>query len=182
MSGRRLPYGLGIRSVLGGPSGQSWSWFLPSEDELMAMYTELHSNGLGSFESATYWSSTERMYFGLSFARRISFVDGVVGYTGKLNTDFNVRPCRTFTAALGAYSLRDTGPAGGLIFYISGTTYFESYSSDISVGYIWSDVLDEIGASAQGSAIGTGSTNTLAIISQVGHTVSAAKLCNDFSV
>ena len=45
---------------------------------------------------------------------------------------------------------------------------------------VWSNIDDLIGTSAQSTS--DGQSNTLAIISQVGHTVSGAKLCNDYSV
>jgi hypothetical protein len=44
----------------------------------------------------------------------------------------------------------------------------------------WSIVNTEIGVTAQG--IGTGQSNTTAIINQIGHTFSAAKYCNDLVV
>jgi TonB-dependent SusC/RagA subfamily outer membrane receptor len=37
-------------------------WFLPSIDELLLMYTNLHSKGLGSFKDHFYWSSTQDNY------------------------------------------------------------------------------------------------------------------------
>ena len=85
--------------------------------------------------------------------------------------------------------IRGTGPAGGLIFYDKGSVsdgwrYLESAPSDQSGPYhAWSNIIDvEIGISAQGIAIGTGKTNTTAIIGQTGHTESAAKLCNDLTI
>jgi hypothetical protein len=47
----------------------------------------------------------------------------------------------------------------------------------------WSNITNvAVGASAQGTAIGTGRANTTAIINQVGHTASAAKVCADYTV
>ena len=87
-------------------------------------------------------------------------------------------------------AIKATGPAGGLIFYDKGSVsdgwrYLESAPSDQSVGpsQAWSNIIDvEIGISAQGIAIGTGQTNTTAIIEQTGHTESAAKLCNELTI
>ena len=84
------------------------------------------------------------------------------------------------------YNLRDVGPAGGLIFYINPTAgsngwkYLEAAPGDQSTGTIWSNISSQIGTT--GTDIGTGYTNTLAIIGQAGHTSSAAKLCADLLI
>jgi hypothetical protein len=91
---------------------------------------------------------------------------------------YHVRACRSFTANAGAYALRDVGPAGGLIFYIDGTTYYEAAPYDQSTSKAWSNIT-EMAIGGTGTAIGTGKQNTLDIINQAGHTDSAAKLCND---
>ena len=152
-------------------------WFLPSKDELNLMYENLHVEGVGGFGDVPYWSSSE---FNSSNSYYVIFSDGGSSPFGKANI-FNVRACRTFTAESKKYSLREIGPGGGLIFYIDGTTFYEATAADLSSGYAWSNITDaEIGTT--GTAIGTGITNTAAIIAQAGHTDSAAKLCNDYTV
>jgi hypothetical protein len=155
-------------------------WFLPSKDELSAMYTNLHAEGVGGFGTNIYWSSSESLFDINTYAWSVQFLNGVAVDAVKSNTNY-VRACRTFTASAGAYSLRDTGPAGGLIFYIDGTTYYEAAPSDQSTSQAWSNVTGTaIGAT--GTAIGTGQANTTVIINQAGHTDSAAKLCNDLTI
>ncbi len=77
----------------------------------------------------------------------------------------------------------DTGPAGGLIFYdkgsfSSGWRYLEAAPSDQSTGIIWNNGSDS-DTGATGTAVGTGSTNTAAIIQQQGSSTSyAAYICS----
>ena len=83
------------------------------------------------------------------------------------------------------YNLRDTGPAGGLIFYDKGSysdgwRYLEAAPSDQSIG-VWI-----VGGATQTMengntllTIGTGSANTTFIIGQTGHSDSAAQLCKE---
>lgn len=152
-------------------------WFLPSIDELNEMYLNLCSEGAGDFFNAFYWSSTENDAYSVNV---ISFTNGLEGVSNKVLTPY-VRACRSFTAAEGLYSLRDVGPAGGLIFYIDGTTYYEASASDQSAGIVWSNITN-VAVTGTGTAIGTGAANTAAIIAQAGHTASAAKLCNDLVI
>jgi len=153
-------------------------WFLPSKDELNAMYTELHLYGVGGFGSLVYWSSTES---GSDSCWNIRFFDGVGVNSNKTNANA-VRASRAFTS-ITVYALRDNGPAGGLIFWKSGNDYLEAASSNQSISKVWSNITNvEIGVTAQGTAIGTGQANTTAIIGQAGHTDSAAKLCDDLVV
>ena len=154
-------------------------WFLPSKDELNEMYINLYLFGVGGFVGDTYLSSSE--YSALpSEAYWADYFLGSVGGDYKYNEN-RVRACRIFTDAVGAYALRDTGQAGGLIFHIDGTTYYEAAPADQSAGYIWSNI-DSVAVGTTGTAIGTGQANTTAIIGQAGHTTSAAKLCDDYEI
>jgi hypothetical protein len=153
-------------------------WFLPSKDAVNAMYNNLHLQGVGGFNVVNpYWSSSE---LNNERAWYQYFNNGDQGFGLKSDTE-NVRAIRTFVAASGAYSLRDVGEAGGLIFYIDGTTYYEAAPSDQSTSQAWSNVTSTL-IGTTGTAIGTGQTNTTAIIGQSGHTDSAAKLCDDLIV
>jgi len=155
-------------------------WFLPSIFELSEMKDELYDSGVGGFVGH-YWSSTENA---AASARSLDFLTDTDTVDNKGNTR-KVRACRSFLDVIGAYALRDVGPAGGLIFYVdgAGTTYYEAAPSDQSASQAYSNIVAvAIGLAAQGSAIGTGAGNTLAIIAQPGHTDSAAKLCNDLIV
>ena len=81
-----------------------------------------------------------------------------------------------------------TGPAGGFVFYDAGSVqswgrYLEAAPVDQSAGHVWIE-----GGSTQSTlngntstGIGTGQTNSDAIVAQTGHTGSAAKLCLDYS-
>ena len=71
--------------------GGKKDWFLPSEDELTAMYENLHKAGIGKF-SVQYWSSTEA---GAGAAQERCFSDGVAGAVGK-DSHMCVRPVRAF--------------------------------------------------------------------------------------
>ena len=73
-----------------------------------------------------------------------------------------------------------TGPAGGLVFYDKGSVsdgwrYLEAAPSDQGES-VWSNLISTaVGTSED---IGTGQTNTTAIIEKLGHTDSAAQLCD----
>jgi uncharacterized protein (TIGR02145 family) len=153
-------------------------WFLPSIGELNAMYTELHAHSVGGFNDALYWSSTEDSATGASwilFTTGANYADAL-----KLNTS-SIRACRKFTSVSPSYSLRDIGPAGGLIFWKSGNDYLEAAPSDQSASHEWSNIQNQfIGTTS--AAIGSGQANTTAIIGQVGHTNSAAKICDDLAI
>lgn len=163
-------------------------FFQPSRDELKAMYDQLHLYGLGNFNSSAldcfYGSSSE---LNATTIWGVQFSNGVFPSYTKGALNLRIRPCRKFTSST-VYSLRDTGEAGGLIFAIidNGDTtydYYEAATSDIKPGTKWSNIDNvEIGASAQGTAVSTGAGNSNAIVGQVGHTSSHAKLCHDLTI
>ena len=175
-NGTRIQYG--GETLRFGQEPYFSSWFLPSQDELTAMYTNLYLESVGGFNATIYWSSTET---GASTAFSWHFNFGGPGSNAK-NLAQDVRAARMFYG-VGTYALRDVGPGGGLIFYIDGGTYYEAAASNQSNGKVWTNLTTtEIGISAQGTGYGDGLTNTTAIISQPGHTDSAAKLCNDYTI
>lgn len=156
-------------------------WFLPSIAELKAMNDELHLYSVGGFVITDYASSTE-------FSNSAYSAYDFGGSFGVLNNSKHdnprVRACRSFISTTN-YNLRKIGPAGGLIFWKSGNNYLEACKIDDIESNTFNAVFsnmenDLIGTT--GSIIGTGQINTLAIINQVGHILSAAKLCNDLIV
>lgn len=72
-------------------NGQN-DWFLPSEGELMLMYTNLRQAGKGALGYALYWSSTD---YDANLAWSQDFYSGNQNVTLKINP-FSVRPVRAF--------------------------------------------------------------------------------------
>ncbi len=73
--------------------GDKSDWFLPSQDELNLMYTNLMLKGLGSFVDDFYWSSTESPP---SSAWAINFLGGGPTGTSKNSGSVYIRPVRSF--------------------------------------------------------------------------------------
>jgi hypothetical protein len=153
-------------------------WFLPSKDELIAMYTELHLYGVGGFFNSAngYWTSSEQSS---SDAWYIYFGNGN-GFSGdKTGQERFVRACRAFTSTIN-YNLRDISPAGGYIFWKSGNDYLESAPADsLILFYDWCTLKETIGTTS--TALGQGQSNTNKIIARA-YVDSAAKLCDDLIV
>lgn len=89
------------------------------------------------------------------------------------------------------YALGDTGPAGGLIFYIDEAdayiwTYLEAApSTNEWSGLVWGDYGMEIGGSAGLTGVGDGQTATSAIVSHMDSqsiTGTPAQLCDSLDV
>jgi len=152
----------------------SYTQFLPSLLLLQEAYNNLKLFGVGGFSNAIYSSSSSFYEDSNDSIKAIDFTDGSLVYSNKADV-LKVRPFMSFTDSIGAYSLRDNGPNGGLICYINGTTYYEAAAADIADS-AWSNLTTDYLVTEE--AISDSQTNTLAIINQVGHTNSAASLCN----
>lgn len=92
-------------------------------------------------------------------------------------------PTPTTTPGVG-----DIGPAGGYIFYDKGSysdgwRYLEAAPKSTEWNNVeWGCPLVEIGAEAQGTAIGDGKNNTAAIVAGCDEEGIAAKLCDELVV
>jgi hypothetical protein len=91
------------------------------------------------------------------------------------------------TTAKDEYVIGDTGPAGGLIFYVNpnyktdGWRYLEAAPKNTEWADMqWSNLTVAL-AGAEATSPGSGKANTAAIVGQAGHTASAAKLCEDLT-
>lgn len=116
----------------------------------------------------------------------VVYTDGVLFTMGTSNTTLYAK-----WSSNHVYVLRETGPAGGIIFYDKGDysggwRYLEAAPAgwygapDPTV--VWSNLCDYYTNNAgTTTGIGTGCSNTEKIVNQVGHTDSGAKLCKAYS-
>ena len=146
-------------AVIGGYS----DWFLPSKEELEAVYTNLFLENLGDFnENDTFWTSSE---FSSSHVWYVSFVNGYTDIdTLNKYTQLKVRPVRSFDPSPNIgdtlefdgtnwvnvprqttlYKVGDIGPGGGIIFFVDryneypDFTYLEVATIDFHVQLTWS--------------------------------------------
>ena len=183
--------------------GQS-DWFLPSKDELNQMY--IQRTAIGGFSAHYYWSSSE---YGDYSAWYQYFADGNQSQFFKSWANY-VRPVRRFSgsdapppttttttttlAPVPLYSVGDTGPGGGTIFYVDltrveGSQYFEAACAGWSDGTCGgSDLTDPTAqwgcawtsiTGADGTGIGTGEQNTTDIVTGCATAGIAARRAND---
>jgi hypothetical protein len=151
-------------------------WFLPSRDLCKVMCQYFYDNGI---TNNNYWSSSEDSSTRAYYVRDLSGT-ATQGSTPK-NFTQSVRAVRYFTQGYsGKYSVGDLGVGGGYVFYVDGLTVYEENGNNLGTAETWSNI-DNVLIGTTGTAIGTGEQNTLDIINQVGHTTSAAKLCNDLN-
>lgn len=164
-------------------------WFLPSRDELEEMINFYDTNSIStsqlfSGEGGTgpsvplVWTSSEASANEAYVYARLSDEYGAVPKTGNWDStdrDIAVIPIGAFEDAFENYEVGDIGPAGGYIFYKSGTTCYEGGRYRVAVVTPWSNVTSTL-IGTTGTDIGDGKDNTAAIIAQSGHTTSAANL------
>jgi hypothetical protein len=81
------------------------------------------------------------------------------------------------------YAIGDTGPAGGLVFYVNGSNCLEAAPEDIADPFtsVWSDVINTLVPGGTATGIGTGQANTIAIVAQSSTLTIAARICADYT-
>jgi hypothetical protein len=174
--------------------GKRDDWFLPSKDELDTAYNRLAQNRVGAkdtpiggFNKGYYWTSTDyndktawSQYFmdGQQFDR-VQTMDG----NKTPPTPFRVRAIRAFgtnTVTLtcaqgGSCKIGDTGPGGGIVFYVAqdlllvngkSWRYLEALDYDTKTVLCNLDGCDDVVLTARNvNRIGAGASNTKALMS-----------------
>jgi hypothetical protein len=152
-------------------------YYLPSKQQLQAMYDELKAYGVGGLNNTWYWSSselnnapyTEAWAFNMGYNSVSTYTKDYYGNA--------VRAVREFIAPTGSYAMRSIGQAGGLIFaeqFIGGgDSYFYEAATYDDTQYIeWSNVT--IGSAHTYEDLDAGFNNTFNILHQGGFTGGAA--------
>jgi len=178
-NGQRILFpGGGILDFTSGPPVETYTnWYLPSQNELDAMRTNLYDESVGGFTGAGYWSSHQQNagtgYFYIDFSTGVAQVNaGFISH--------RLRAARTITYVAGVYNLRDVGPGGGLIFYVDGATYYEASAADLSASEEGSSPFNiDIGTTSPN--IGEGKNNTDLWVAAA-FTNSAGDTCYEYSV
>jgi len=158
-------------------------WYLPAYNLLPEFYNikdidVINDEFNKSIRNELYWTSRE---WSATYAKRYNpFL--LVGGNNLKNSSLIYRPVRVFTSNED-YSIGDRMKDNGWVIYkIPGTpnTYYVIYAVNIGAEE-WSNI-DDVAIGTTQSAIGSGQTNSEAIIGQAGHTDSVAKSCLDLSV
>ncbi len=80
-------------TALHSQQNQERDWFLPSHSELLLLYDNLHTEGIGGFSNAIYWSASQS---GISEAKAIDFSTGESVEIMKNTSGINTRAIRYF--------------------------------------------------------------------------------------
>lgn len=138
-------------------------WYVPSRDECLLIHTELMDTGI--LPNMNIWTSSEvsatNAYYINTGGSAISAL--------KASATYMARPVRAFTSSYG-YNVRERGPAGGWIIYRNGVNYIEAAPFYLGSMYRWCN--PEIATQLIGTstAIGTGLSNTNAVVAFAGST------------
>ena len=179
-----------------GPNNFS-DWYLPSKGELNELYRERVR--VGGNSAVSYWSSTE---VDANVAWMQHFYNGFQGDDAKSIGTYYVRPVRAFGGTLtcadgGICAVGDTGPGGGVVFYVSASNFTSTGSTcNTACKYLeaapanwlagttgdpprsWATDTDPgagkgnqeaLVTGANETGIGTGYQNTLDIVAQTGN-------------
>ncbi len=154
---------------------------------------------IGNAENFNY-NTTEIRIYDLNKLYIMTAADKIIDYLGtgniitfegdKTNSDIIIILGADYSSEAVAeepYNIGDSGPAGGVIFYVNpnyevdGWRYLEVAPANTEwSGITWSNITNKLVGTS--TMIGTGEANTVTIINQPGHINSAAKQCNDLIV
>ena len=154
--------------------------------DLNAMAEAIASNNSSATQPSTtyayqWWADTTAGILKLRNAANSAWIE-TIGLDGAFDGR-DVATDGTKLDSIPTYAIGDTGPAGGLVFYITagGTKGLEAAPSDQSTGIRWDNSSSPSqDTSAESTGINAGLMNTMLIVSKqsTDHTTYAAGLCS----
>lgn len=157
-------------------SGTLTDWFMPSVNEVIAIYNNLYKNNIGGYTATSFWCCSEDVTTPTGYAMSVAFGASYSLQSRTKTSNANALPVRTFESAI-HYPIGGWGQYGW-VFHKTGNTYYEAAPVSLVAAKPWG--ANGVATGVNGTAIGTGKTNTSAlniILAGIPETGKASQYC-----